>query len=127
MALSDDDVRRIADASARQVALYRDERLDSRDARQMWDDAASPHHVWQQRQHADGPDAWAYLTGTAAEVTALRAAVGELARALGELNEGLDADDLVARIDHAIASGARTITDQLEGMTLRLDTEGTTT
>lgn len=62
VALTDEDVQRIAEASARQVALYKDTRLDSRDARQMWDDASSPHRLWGYRPTgSEGPDAWGLL------------------------------------------------------------------
>lgn len=100
MPLSDADVEKVAKAAARQVALYRDERLDPRDARQMWDDAASPHRAWQFRPEGADRDAWGYLTRTHAEVAALRAAVGELAAALG--SGGQAGEQLAARIERAI-------------------------
>lgn len=92
--ISDEDAKRIA----RQVALYKDSRLDARDARQMWDDAASPHHVWQFRQRPDGPDAWGLLTGLTAQVGALTATVAQLAA-----GGGLDASEIQA----AAEAGAR--------------------
>ncbi|MDT0342592.1 peptidoglycan recognition protein family protein [Streptomyces litchfieldiae] len=102
MPVSDADVEKIAKAAARQVALYKDTRLDSRDARQMWDDAASPHRTWQFRPEGGDRDAWGYLTRTHSEVVALRAAVSELATALAARDESVDADELVARIERAI-------------------------
>ncbi|MGK5531526.1 peptidoglycan recognition protein family protein [Streptomyces sp. URMC 129] len=104
MPLSDADVDRIAAATARKVALYKDTRLDSRDARQMWDDAASPHHTWQFRRTADGPDAWGLLSATAAEVGALRQVVAQLAA-----GGGLTAE----QIEAAAATGARTALAEL--------------
>jgi hypothetical protein len=104
MPVSDADVEKIAKAAARQVALYKDSRMDTRDARQMWDDAASPHTAWQFRPEGAARDAWGYLTRTHAEVVALRAAVTELATALAARDESVDADALVARIERAIES-----------------------
>ncbi|RKN08975.1 N-acetylmuramoyl-L-alanine amidase [Streptomyces radicis] len=106
MPLSDEDIRKVAVAAARQVALYKDERLDRRDARQMWDDAASPHTTWQFRPEGAERDAWGYLSRTHAEVVALRAAVAELASAVAAGSDSVDADDLVARIERAIASAS---------------------
>ncbi|WP_326598903.1 peptidoglycan recognition protein family protein [Streptomyces sp. NBC_01803] len=102
MAVSDDDIEKIATAAARKVALYKDTRLDSRDARQMWDDASSPHHTWQFKGDGATKDAWGYLTALVAEVTALRATVAELAGTLAAGDPSVDADALVARIEQAI-------------------------
>ncbi|MGK5529384.1 peptidoglycan recognition protein family protein [Streptomyces sp. URMC 129] len=107
MAVSDEDIEKIAKAAARQVALYKDTRLDSRDARQMWDDASSPHHTWQFKAEGAAKDAWGYLTALVSEVTALRAAVAELAGTLAAGNDDVDADALVARIEQAIAQSGK--------------------
>ncbi|MDT0306306.1 N-acetylmuramoyl-L-alanine amidase [Streptomyces sp. DSM 44917] len=106
MAVSDADVDKIAKAAARQVALYKDDRLDDRDARQMWDDAASPHHLWQFKPEGSEADAWGYLTRIHTEVTALRAVVAELGTALAARDESVDADALVARIERVVAEAA---------------------
>ncbi|WP_104531116.1 peptidoglycan recognition protein family protein [Streptomyces specialis] len=106
MAVSDDDIEKIALAAARQVALYKDTRLDSRDARQMWDDASSPHHTWQFKAEGATKDAWGHLTALVAEVTALRAAVAELTATLAAGDGSVDADALVARIEQAITQSA---------------------
>ncbi|MDT0306136.1 N-acetylmuramoyl-L-alanine amidase [Streptomyces sp. DSM 44917] len=97
-------VRGLPEAAARQVALYKDTRLDPRDARQMWDDAASPHHTWQFRPDGSERDAWGLLTATAAEVAALRSVVATLAA-----GGGLDA----AEIQAAAEAGARAFASEL--------------
>ncbi|WP_078900883.1 N-acetylmuramoyl-L-alanine amidase [Streptomyces sp. SBT349] len=102
MPLSDEDIEKVAKAAARQVALYKDTHLDSRDARQMWDDASSPHHTWQFRAEDADHDAWGYLSRIHVEVTALRAAVAELAGAVAARDPSVDADELVARIESAV-------------------------
>jgi hypothetical protein len=103
MPVSDADIDKIAKAAARQVALYKDPRMDSRDARQMWDDAASPHNAWQFQPDGAPHDAWGYLTRTHTEVAALRAAVTEMAKALAAQDASVDVQALVARIEKAIA------------------------
>ncbi|ONK11525.1 N-acetylmuramoyl-L-alanine amidase [Streptomyces sp. MP131-18] len=107
MPLSDADIEKVAKAAARQVALYKDDRMDSRDARQMWDDAASPHHTWQFRAEGADRDAWALLSRTHGEVVALRAAVAELAGALAARDGSVDAEELVARIEQAVEAAGR--------------------
>jgi hypothetical protein len=107
MPVSDADVEKIAKAAARQVAIYKDSRMDSRDARQMWDDAASPHRAWQFRPEGADRDAWGYLTRTHAEVAALRAAVGELAAALGAGEQA--GEQLAVRIERAITEAVESL------------------
>jgi len=54
MAITDDDVEKIAKAAARQVAIYTDTRFGSRDARQLWDDAANWTKVAERVGKTDG-------------------------------------------------------------------------